>query len=574
MVSNNNQIEEIKNRLDIVQVVEKYVKLKKAGKNYSGNCPFHNEKTPSFMVSPEIQRYKCFGCGESGDIFNFIQEIENLDFPEALEKLAKEAGVEIKKTAPNTRYTRLEEINYIATKYYYKQLKASKEAQEYIKERGFDDTSIKTFGIGYAPKRQKLREELNKVGFNNKKELLDSGLFVEKDSQIKDKFVNRIMFPIRSSRGKVIAFTARNMPDSDWGPKYLNSPETPLFKKKNNLYGQYESKQDVRKEDLAIICEGSTDVISAHQKKHKNIVAPLGTGLTREQLENLSRLTKNILFFFDNDDAGFKALVRGFKIASELNLYAYATNADPHKDIDELLQKDPKLMKQKIDSKTSAFVFILSQLLNENDLSKLQDLKTVRNSVEELLEHVKDPSLRSFYIKKANKITKTNLIKPERGSTHTRTPSHKTQHTETKYNKAEKEFVQLLLLSPSVSQETLPPEKHLKDKGLRSIYREIKSGEWATKKDLHKNLQGNSSTKKLFEDLIFRTSELPQEKAEIEKELIALEKLLEKQHLRGKQKDLTVKIAIAEENNRPKESERLLKELIEINKLLQEKTNG
>ena len=151
MDQDRNQIEEIKERLDIVSVVEKYVELKPTGKNYSGRCPFHQEKTPSFIVSPDIQRYKCFGCGKSGDIFNFVQDIENLDFPETLERLAKQAGVELKKTKGNSKYQRLEEINYLATKYYYKELKADKKASDYIKERGFLEETVKEFGIGYAP---------------------------------------------------------------------------------------------------------------------------------------------------------------------------------------------------------------------------------------------------------------------------------------------------------------------------------------------------------------------------------------------------------------------------------------
>jgi len=183
----SNQIAEIKDRIDIVQIIEKYVRLKQAGKNFSGLCPFHKEKTPSFMVSPDIQRYKCFGCGRSGDIFNFIQEIENIDFPEALERLAKVAGVELKKVKVNTKYKEIKEINHIATKYYYNALLRDKKAMEYVKGRGINDESIKQFALGYAPKYPKLLEKIKSSGSFSKKTDLDSGLFVEKNGVLKDK---------------------------------------------------------------------------------------------------------------------------------------------------------------------------------------------------------------------------------------------------------------------------------------------------------------------------------------------------------------------------------------------------
>lgn len=570
MSTSNNNVEEIKNRLDIVQVIEKYVKLKKAGKNYSGNCPFHQEKTPSFMVSPDIQRYKCFGCGESGDIFNFVQKIENLDFPETLEKLAEQAGITIERKEYNPKYKELEEINYKATKYYYNKLLANKDALEYITQRGFSKDSIKTFGVGYAPKQQELEEELK--GYT-KKTLLESGLFTQKNGSTYPKFRERIMFPIRSSRGKVIGFTGRSLPGNDWGPKYLNTPETILFKKKDNVYGQYESKQEIRKEDLTILCEGSTDVISAHQHGIKNIVAPLGTGLTTEQMQKLSMLTKNFLFFFDNDDAGVKALIRGFKIASQLELNPYATSATPYKDIDELLQKDPKRIKYLIKNKTEAFTYLVSEYIKDKNVNKLEDLSKTKTFVKDLLEAVKDPSTKELYIRKTNKILKTDLF--ETNKTQNKTNANNTvKKTKEFKNKPEEVYLKLLLLKDSFDKKNILPSEYIKTNSFRKIYDIIVGEKWKTKEELYSLLQEDTSTKEVFEDLIFNLTDLPTTEPEIKKELEQLEKLIEKQHLRSKQKDLTVKIAIAEENNRPKESEKYLKELIEINKLLQKITNG
>jgi len=249
MDSSRDQIEEIRGKLDIVDVVGKYVQLKQAGKNYSGKCPFHLEKTPSFIVSPELQRYKCFGCGESGDIFTFVQKIENIDFPETLEKLAKEASVTLRKQRVNTTYERLEDINKKAAIYFFRQLKDKKgiKALEYVKNRGIKDESIKSFGIGYSPGGIELLSYIQSETKYSKEELLASGLFVEKEGKLRSKFYKRVMFPIRSSSGKVIAFTGRVLPDNDYGPKYMNSPETPIYHKKDNLYGQYESRQEIRK---------------------------------------------------------------------------------------------------------------------------------------------------------------------------------------------------------------------------------------------------------------------------------------------------------------------------------------
>jgi DNA primase len=235
MDSNRDQIEEIKARLDVVDVVGKYVQLKQAGKNFLGLCPFHTEKTPSFIVSPDIQRYKCFGCGESGDIFNFVQNIEHIDFPETLEKLAKEAGVVLVKRNVNTRYERLQEINRKAAIFFYKNIlnPINKNALEYVRGRGITDENIKAFGIGYSSDNISLLNFIQKDTKYSKEELIASGLFVLKDGRLKSKFYKRIMFPIRSSSGKVIAFTGRIMPGMIWTEIHEFSRYRDIHKKDN-----------------------------------------------------------------------------------------------------------------------------------------------------------------------------------------------------------------------------------------------------------------------------------------------------------------------------------------------------
>lgn len=569
----NNQVSEIKDRLDIVQVIGRYVQLKQTGKNFSGLCPFHKEKTPSFMVSPDLQRYKCFGCGESGDIFNFIQKIENLDFPETLEKLAKEAGVELKKFETNPKYKVLEEINYTATKYYYRQLALSKEASRYLQERGLTKESIKNFGIGFAPRYPHLLQELNSRKKYTKEQLLQSGLFTEKNGIIKEKFYNRIMFPIRSKRGDVIAFTARIMPGDDKGPKYMNTPETPIFHKKDNLFGQYESKQEIRKLDSAIVCEGSMDVISSHQHGFKNVVAPLGTSLTIEQLKLLSTLTKNIIFFFDNDNAGKMALIRAFKLASEIGINPYAATSDPYKDIDEMLQKDPKQMENALSNKQEAFSEILQNVIEGKNLNKLEDINKIRAVMEPLIEQVKDISTRSIYIPKYTRITKIQYGKSQGYTPARETDYYKviTKSLQTKRNiTPEFLYLQMLLFyDNNIPKEFLIDPVFLKDTGYEEIYScflaQISN---FNREKFFKQFDNDERLHTLVENLIFQAREIPDTQEELNLQLGNLIKRIKIKYYTDLQKNISSQIAMSEEIGDTNKQAELLKQLENITKII------
>lgn len=569
--SNRNQIEEIREKLDIAQVIEKYVALKPAGKNLQGICPFHNEKTPSFIVSPDIQRYKCFGCGKSGDIFNFIQDIENVDFPEALERLAKAAGVTLVKTPGNDKYNRLEEINTLAGRYYFKELKTDKRASEYMQKRGFNDEYIKEFGIGYAPQYPKLLDYLQTNGKFQKAELLESGLFTNKEGKLRDKFRDRIMFPIRSTRGKVIGFSGRILPGNDFGPKYMNTPETPIFHKKDNIFGQYESRQEIRKQDLVILCEGQTDVISAHQRGYKNIVAPLGTGLTKEQVEKLSKLTKNLLFIFDSDEAGQKAVSRGFKISSEVGVYPFAASPEPYKDIDELLQDKPDNFQKLIDNKQDAFSFLITNFIRNKDLTKLENQAKTQKFVTEHLDVAPSTSLKNYYVSQAEKITKMNFnqYKSDKSATRnsriTRPSNPEMKHSvkTVTYN-----YVQYLLLLDNTDGVTPLEKEYFEDTSLRNIYNFIFENKDFSREDIYSHFENDTENKDLLENLFFDSTKLYDDQVSIRKELATLEKKIKIEHLMNKQKDLSVKIAIEEDKGNSKESKKLTEEFLEITKIL------
>ncbi len=565
MDSNRDQIEEIKSRLDIVDVVGRYVQLKQAGKNFSGLCPFHSEKTPSFIVSPELQRYKCFGCGASGDIFNFVQNIENIDFPETLEKLAKEAGVQLKKRSENSRYTRLEEINKKAAIFFYKALKSptNSSALKYVKERGITEESIKAFGIGFAPRGTELLNYIQSDRKYSKEELINSGIFVEKEGKIRGKFFMRIMFPIRSSSGKVIAFTARALPENDFGPKYLNSPETPIYHKKENLYGQYESRQEIRKNNLVILCEGTTDVISAHQIGVKNIVAPLGTAITKEQIEKISKLTKDILFLFDSDSAGQQALERGFLIAQELGLSTFAATTAPYKDIDDLIAKEPKKFKTLIRKRLDTFTYLLTEFVKNKDLSKLDDYKKTVIWIQKMIKNEKSPTILNFYVESVYKISKIKLDIQKGTSTKNFAQISKNRVTKPSPSR-ELVYLQYLLYLSDIQVPKNHDIKYFENPDIVKALEYIKKKKSVTRDTLIKHFE-DSTVKKLIENSIFSFAE----NESTAKELEDVYRNLVKDYFTRKEIDFNVKISIAEAKGDLKESERLFKE---YQKLSKEKT--
>jgi DNA primase len=568
MDENRVQIEEIKNRLDIVDQISKYLELKPAGKNYVGLCPFHAEKTPSFIVSPDIQRYKCFGCGENGDILNFIQKIENIDFPEALEKLAKEAGVELKKRKVNTHIAKIYEINKLAARYYYKELKEDKEATKYIKSRGFDKDTIYKFGIGYAPGGYGLLEYLqSQNGKFNKKELLDSGLFTLKNNKLRTKFFKRIMFPIRSTSGKVIGFSGRVISDDNRGPKYMNTPETPIYHKKDNVFGQYESRKSIRKNDLVIFCEGQTDVISAHQKGYENLVAPLGTALTLEQLKSLSKLTKNFLFIFDSDSAGQNAMQRALVLISKLKLRAFGASPDPYKDVDEMIQNDEKRFKKLLKNKTDLFSFLFSQKVENLNPSNYSDITSTLNWVRNILSKVPSESLRAIYINSLLNIKffdpdMISDIKKELLNPSTRKEPYKRGSEEEKKDhiSRQEEFLALLLIHDNISIPDDIELKYFTNEDISKILKFIKKKGKVTKKVLLKE-----DFKEYIEDAIFHFSEIDEQD-----DIDILYNLIKKDYFEQKEKELKKQISIAETRNDIKESEKFLKK---FHKLIEERKN-
>lgn len=387
--------EEIKQRLNIVEIIQEYTPLKKSGANWKTLCPFHSEKTPSFMVSEDKQIFKCFGCGEGGDIFSFVMKIEGIEFPDALRLLAKKAGVVLKRQDAKlqTKRSKLLEILDLASKFYHKALlesKSGKIARDYLKERKVEDITQDEFRLGFAPDSwDALSLFLKRKGFRDD-EILESGLVVRKETPMSnsqfpmsnyyDRFRNRLVFPICDVHGSVIGFGGRVLPENKESSeitvaKYINTPQTLIYDKSRVLYGLDKAKTEIRKNKLAVIVEGYMDVIASHQAGIKNVVASSGTALTPFQIELIKRYTENVVLAFDMDVAGDSATKRGIDRAIEAGLNVKILQLPEGKDPDECIKKDKKIWIESIAKASSIMDYYFENTFLNLDLTKVEGKK-------------------------------------------------------------------------------------------------------------------------------------------------------------------------------------------------------
>ena len=368
-------VEEVRSRNDIVDVISGYVKLQRKGSSYFGLCPFHNEKSPSFSVSPSKQMYYCFGCGAGGNVITFIMEYENFTFPEALKFLAERAGVKLPEQDYSPEAKRqhdlresILEVNKMAGTYYYYQLRspAGKQGMEYLQKRGLSPEIMRSFGLGYAGRGSDgLYRHLKQKGVSD--ELLrQSGLMnVDEKRGMYDKFWNRVMFPIMDANNRVIGFGGRVMGDAK--PKYLNSPETPVFDKSRNLYGLNRAR--TTRKPYFLLCEGYMDVISLHQAGFTNAVASLGTALTPGHASLIKRYVQEVYLTYDSDDAGTRAALRAIPILREAGIQARIIRMEPYKDPDEFIKNlGAEAFEERIRQARNGFMFSLEVLEKDYDL--------------------------------------------------------------------------------------------------------------------------------------------------------------------------------------------------------------
>ncbi len=495
-----DEVEEIKRRLDIVDFISTYLTLKKAGANYRALCPFHQEKTPSFMVSGEKQIFKCFGCGEGGDIFSFVMKMENLEFPEALRMLAERAGVQLRRRSfkpeeGKDRKTRLFQINNLSAKVFQKILldhPAGKMAREYLKKRGITTQTIKDFMVGYAPSTKILEGFLIKKGFR-KSEIESAGS--------PNRFFRRIMFPIRDAMGNTIAFTGRAI-STDQEPKYLNTAETIIFHKGRILYNLNQARGPIKQERVTIVVEGQMDVIASHQAGVKNVVATSGTALTAEHLLILYRYTPNIIFAFDSDTAGLTTAKKAYEMAITEGFNVRMVNLGAFKDPGEMIAADPKLWQEAVKNAQSVidwyFQIAFQRLETSDEKLTSQQKKEIAREILPVIKIIPDSIEQAHFVNLLSKRLEVNedvvfdaLTKVSRA----RQEKLKPPQIKKGNIDAEGLLLAIMLFSPEKIPETHGKIKleNFKNKNLATIYTGLESEYYKDKKNVLKRLKNTVS---------------------------------------------------------------------------------
>jgi DNA primase len=573
---NDNSVDEIKSRCDIVDVIGQVVPLKKTGSNYKGVCPFHNENTPSFVVSETKQIYTCFGCGATGDVIEFVEKYYNLEFKEAIEKLAAYYGIEMKNsTRSDGKKEELYEINREAATFFYKSfIKGNNTGYNYMMKRGIGIETLKKFGVGYADAEwdslyNYFREKGTSINL-----LIELGLVSESKGKYFDKYRNRIMFPIINTRGKIIGFGGRAIGDDQ--PKYLNSPESKVFMKKNNLYGINLTRQEIDKENYAVLVEGYMDVISLYESGIRNVCASLGTALTDNQVKLLKRYTKNVVLSYDADSAGQAASLRGMGILYNEDCKVKVLQVSEGKDPDEFVRKKGR----------EAFIKLVKEALPYADyklhlIKNKFDINTTEGSIDLLKEAAKllkelTPIEAEAYIKKLAKDTKISesAIRFEVNGLNNE-PAFQKQHYENESGNNIIELVQIDMLEKNIIKILL----------LKSSYiNKVKELE---------NPFISETGNKIFEMIVSITSDIDevdirklQDSLE-DRERIVLSDIMDNIHLAGKEeiifndcihninnrimikkeRDLIFKLSMADEEENMEKINEITKELMELQKL-------
>lgn len=414
-------IEDVKIRSDIHDIISEYVHLKPSGTNYKGLCPFHNEKTPSFLVSTTKQIYKCFGCGEYGDVITFIMKVENLQFMDAVRFLANKCGIEIDNNIDEetkilfAKSKRYQMMHTESAQFYYQNLVTNKDAQSYLRKRGLDEKTIKNFGLGYSPDSwNSLYNHLLSKGYKPE-EIKEAGLAgISKKNTYYDKFRNRIMFPIFDYKNNIIAFGGRVLDDSL--PKYLNSEDTIIFNKRANLFGLNIARKNIDINRTLILVEGYMDLISLYQFGIRNVVATLGTALTDNQAQLIKRFADNVVLSYDSDDAGIRASIRAIDILEKNGLKSSVLNLGRHKDPDEYIRNEGlNSFLTRVDKAKNGMYFKIDTLYKTYNHNNVDDtIKFVKEALK-MISVVKSPIEIDIYEKYLSKLCNIdlNVIKSE-----------------------------------------------------------------------------------------------------------------------------------------------------------------
>ena len=470
-------VDEVKQKLDIVEVIGQYVKLTKAGRNFKAVCPFHNEKTPSFYVFPERQSWHCFGaCATGGDAFTFVMKKEGVEFGEALRMLADKAGValptKIEAGPKKDEKDKLFQANEAAVQYYHNLLVNSSRgeyAKNYLLGRGLTVKTIADFQLGVSPDGwDKLLTYLKEQGYSDN-DMMDAGLIMKnEDGRIRDRFHNRLMFPIRDARGRTVAFSGREMDGSQ--PKYINSPQTAIFDKSGTIYGLDMAASAIRTKDMAVIVEGYMDVIMAHQYGFNNVVASMGTAITEKHINILKKLTKNIALALDPDKAGEEAMTHSvdYENTAEVEIIVVTLPAD--EDPDEVIKKDPKIWESAIEKASPLAEYMVNFTASKFDLSKTTEKSKLISQLIPVIAKVQNNLRRDRWIRTLSKVTKIDynviegLLKKSLIGTQAKKPLHRSGIVPVDtigYNAREEYCLALLVQHPELKKQ---------DEGLKPDY--------------------------------------------------------------------------------------------------------
>ena|SRR5579885_728058 len=411
-----DEVSLIRDKIDIVSFLSEYIQLKKSGRNFKALCPFHSEKSPSFMVSPERQIWHCFGCQKGGDIYSFLMEMERIEFPEALRLLAKRAGVELTRrkvdSAATSKKERLYEINSWAKEYYHfilTQHPAGKSGLEYLKKRNVSDKVIESFRLGFAPASGNglVNYLLKKKGYS-KEDLLDAGLVFQHGRDVIDFFRGRLIFPLVDHRDNVVGFSGRILTKDDTGPKYINTRETLIYHKGEHIFGMNLTKDDIRKANQAIIVEGEFDVISCFANGIGNVVAVKGTALTEQHVNLLGRFAQKITFCFDDDAAGQEAIRRSLAVVERKGLTPTVIAIPSGKDPDEALQTDPGLFKKAVKEDISVYDYLLETMQASVDLQTATGKEQLAQALLPLISQIHNEIVKEHYLRKLSNVLDTS----------------------------------------------------------------------------------------------------------------------------------------------------------------------
>ena len=573
---NNSTIDDLKNQINIVDVVGRVVALKRAGANHKGVCPFHNEKTPSFVVSEQKQIFTCFGCGATGNAIGFTMKYYNLDFSEAVDKLAGEYGITIqKRSGGGEDREKYYEINKEAARFFYRAFTEQKNAgYTYMKNRGLDDTILKKFGIGYADEKWDSLYTYFKEKGVDEKILLELGLISESKGKYYDKFRNRVMFPIINTSGKVIGFGGRAIGDDN--PKYLNSPENRVFQKKNNLYGLNTTKQDIGKDGYAILVEGYMDAISLYQGGVRNVAASLGTALTENQTRLLKRYTKNVVLSYDADAAGQNAAMRGIEILNKDGCKVRVLHVTDGKDPDEFIKKNGREAFLKLIEGALPYIdyklnYIRQGMNLNSDEGKIDYIKAAAGILREL-----SPVEADVYIKKISKELRIaeGAIKMEilgntqgsnvRNSQPAPQKVHRAEEVQEEMSSLEANILKALLMNPALTEKMLDYSEVMSSAPARKAM-DILFEIYGLNGDFHMDQLTDRLEPEESEAMIQNLEKIviAGNEEQVFSECI---NTWQRKQLLSREQDLITRLSLADEENNPDSINQLTLELMEVQK--------